>query len=684
MILPRSFAQDYTYLSTRLAPQGQIVQVDLRGKLLWGIVSGTTTNTHQSDQIKQVVSYGPQLNPALVKFIKDIARSTFVQPGKILELVLQKEIPQLALQETPETPKLDTKPHAQFTLDQDQQNAAKQLINTTNQVYLLQGSTGSGKTEVYFKIIEHALIKNAQVILLLPEISLTKEWQTRFRSHFGFDAHVWHSKLSKKHKEAIWTWAIKGYPGVVVGARSAIFLPCKHCELIIIDEEHDYSYKQERSPRYHAREVALKRIQHCKGKLILVSATPSLEALQIAEEIVKLKRQPQLGLAPLTVHQATKNPISPELLEKILLNAQNNQQASLLLVNRRGYASYASCVQCGHRIMCNTCSVALSWHNTGLRCHWCGFPKRWPTLCACGSNKWNPCGWGLERIYDWLKLQQPELRIACVSSDTPKVADILGQLGKGELDLVIGTQIISQGHNLANVSLVAMLDIPHSLDFRAQERLYQLICQTRGRAGRGQVPGTAWWETDNTNNDIVRYIDNPQLFYQAEIEKRRRAKMPPFANLMAIIVSAPTTECAKRISIRIGNWKPEDALPKNQPKLISESQSILSNTHPKEELISQLNNNIDTNLLSEQNPHTHQSSHNIRALENTSITPDSLKLIEKWGPSPAPIAKIKNIYRWRILARGNEIVLRKLGEYACSCATKTVLVEIDWNPYSFY
>jgi primosomal protein N' (replication factor Y) len=579
-------------------------------------------------ELKEILAQGPVLGGEVVDWIHTEAAANFVPPGRILELMLRRRIPTVGLAARSDSTKVSASispTQSKVVLDLEQQRAADLLCNTTSTISLLRGATGSGKTEVYFELIAQTLALGKQVILLLPEISLTHEWKARFSARFGFVPHVWHSKISSKQKDGVWAWAANGNPGVVVGARSAIFLPCTNCGLILIDEEHDHSYKQECMPRYHAREVAVRRAMHTKSRVLLVSATPSFEAVAIAEQVVILGRHSQRGLATLHVQKAGRDPISVELRDAIMQNAARNHGA-LLLVNRRGYASYASCEECRKRIMCNSCSVALVWHKQGLCCHWCGHTKRWPEACTCGAKRWRPCGWGLERIYDWMVETCPSLRIECVSSDTPKVSEVLRSLQDGKLDLVIGTQLISQGHNLPNVTLVAMLDLPHSVDFRTQERLYQLLAQTRGRAGRGDVAGVAWWETDTTQNSLVRYLDDPDTFYRIEMESRRMARMPPFANLLAIIVGSRDPRVAQAISQSIGRWQPD------------------RNTHD--------------------------------------IVSDDV--FERWGPSPAPISKIKHTYRWRILARGCTKHLEQFGWHALQFAKQDVLIEVDRNPYSFY
>lgn len=631
VLLPRPWSHPYTYLhSAHLAP-GTTVLVELRSKRVWGVVDSCVASitaskdqlkcsaaskdqlrcSTENSQLKHVLSVGPTIGQHTLAWLKLEAQENFVPVGTILELALQRNInytppasPQYSQHTTP----------TNLTPDQ---TAAVQDITNADRTLLLRGATGSGKTEVYFEAIHNALSKG-QVLILLPEISLTKEWRARFRSRFGFDAYVWHSKVARASKTKTWNWAVSGRAGVVVGARSAVFLPLSNLQMIVLDEEHDQSYKQESTPRYHARDVAVRRANACNARLVLVSATPSLETVHAVAEkkycCTQLSRLPQHGLATLRIC-SPGTPLSESLIAKILENARGGG-ASLLLVNRRGYASGISCGPCRRKLVCSRCSVGLAWHNSGLKCHWCGISRPLPSACKCGAQAWRPYGWGLERIADWIQTQYPTLRVGCASSDTKDVCTVLNRLQAGELDLVVGTQVISQGHNIPNVSLVAMLDATHSGDFRSYERLFQLITQTRGRAGRAMVAGEAWWETEHTNNHVAKYIDYPDRFYAIELRNRQAAEMPPFSKLIAIIVLSKTNTDAKRVALAIAE------------------------------------------------------------LRTTGIT--------LWGPAPAPILKIRNTYRWRILVTGNREKLFEIANSARKLATRAVSIEVDQSPYSFY
>ncbi|RFC68534.1 MULTISPECIES: primosomal protein N' [Mesorhizobium] len=428
-------------------------------------------------------------------------------------------------------------------------------------VTLLDGVTGSGKTEVYFEAVAAALAKGRQVLILLPEIALTQAFLERFQDRFGAKPAEWHSDLAPRMRERVWRQAVEGTVRVVAGARSALFLPFKELGLIVVDEEHDPAYKQEDRVFYNARDMAVVRGHLGKFPVVLASATPSVEskvnAMQGRYTCVELRgRYADAALPELKAIDLRRAPparggfLSPALLGPIRETLDRGEQA-LLFLNRRGYAPLTLCRVCGHRFQCPECSAWLVEHRFRgqLVCHHCGHTEKRPDACPeCGTvDHLVACGPGVERIAEEAVSHFPDARTIVLSSDllggTKRLRMELEAIAGGEADIVIGTQLVAKGHHFPNMTLVGIVDADLGLangDPRAAERTFQLLSQVTGRAGRTGKKSRGLIQTYQPDHPVMRAIvsGDSSAFYEREIAERERAALPPFGRLAAIIVSA--------------------------------------------------------------------------------------------------------------------------------------------------
>ncbi|WP_265516275.1 primosomal protein N' [Nitratireductor luteus] len=428
-------------------------------------------------------------------------------------------------------------------------------------VGLLDGVTGSGKTEVYFEAVAAALEKGKQVLILIPEIALTQAFLERFHDRFGAKPAEWHSDLAPRKRERVWRQVAEGQVRVVAGARSALFLPFDELGLIVVDEEHDPAYKQEDRVFYNARDMAVVR-GHIGGfPVVLASATPSLESRVNADqgryERIKLPaRFADAALPELSAVDMRKAPperggfLSPVLIEAIGKTLERNEQ-SLLFLNRRGYAPLTLCRVCGHRFQCPDCSSWLVEHRfrRQLVCHHCGHNEPQPEACPeCGTlDHLAACGPGVERIAEEVDRHFPEARTILLSSDmmggVKRLRLELEAIAEGQADIVVGTQLVAKGHNFPGMTLVGVVDADLGLangDPRAAERTFQLLSQVTGRAGRSGRKSHGLIQTYQPEHPVMKALvsGDAEAFYEREIAERERAGLPPFGRLAAIIVSA--------------------------------------------------------------------------------------------------------------------------------------------------
>lgn len=467
-----------------------------------------------------------------------------------------------------------------LVLNEEQKGAVQaiiQQIGHTGKPFLLEGVTGSGKTEVYLQVIQEALSRGKTAIMLVPEISLTPQVTNRFISRFGKKVAILHSGLSNGEKYDEWRKVERGEAQVVVGARSAIFAPLKNIGAIIIDEEHEASYKQDSNPRYHARDVALLRAKYNQAVLVLGSATPSLESraraskgvyhfLQLTKRANPQARIPEVEIVDFRdyIGQNEASDFTPVLLEAIKDRLEKKEQVVLML-NRRGYSSFVMCRECGTVDTCPNCDISLTLHmdTKSMNCHYCGFSKGIPHSCSnCSSRSIRYYGTGTQKAYDELAEAFPQARILRMDVDTTRKKgsheQILKEFGGREANILLGTQMIAKGLDFPNVTLVGVLNADTALnlpDFRSSERTFQLLTQVAGRAGRAEKAGQVIIQSYNPNHYAIAFAKNQDYegFYAYEMRVRRQLAYPPYYFTVGITLSHKIEEAVIKKSYEVLN-----------------------------------------------------------------------------------------------------------------------------------
>ncbi len=530
-----------------------------------------------------------------------------------------------------------------------QSKAVGELLNSIRQeqssTTLLEGVTGSGKTEVYFEAVAETLRKGRQSLILMPEIALTGQFLDRFEKRFGVRPAEWHSGVSGRRREKIFSALASGEAKVIAGARSALFLPYADLGLIIVDEEHETAYKQEDGVHYHARDMAVVRGRLENAPVILASATPSIESRVNAKAgrytHVKLperhggRAMPDIATIDLRVDPPGKGRfLSPRLISEIRETITRGEQ-TLLYLNRRGYAPLTLCRHCGHRFQCPNCTTWLVEHRfrRALMCHHCGHVERRPETCpSCSAeDSLAACGPGVERLQEEVAEQFPDARALVLSSDMPggieRLRREIESVAAGDFNIVIGTQLVAKGHHFPYLSLVGVVDADLGLtsgDPRAAERTFQMLGQVTGRAGRGHTAGRALLQSYDPDHPVIRALvsGDAERFYREETAQREAASMPPFGRLAALIISANDRQPAESYA---------------------------------------------------------------RALARAAEPPPGVMVL---GPAEAPIAVIRGRHRFRILVKTDRAVPIQtyLREWLARApkATGNVRVGIDIDPQSFY
>jgi len=500
----------------------------------------------------------------------------------VLEAVIDKGAAQFIQEEVFRDPFTKEVSRTQALQLTDEQQVALQAITTAMdqqiaQTFLLHGVTGSGKTEVYLQAIQKVLEEGKEAIMLVPEISLTPQMTERFRNRFGEMVAVMHSGLSVGEKYDEWRKIQQGKVKVVVGARSAIFAPFTNIGLIILDEEHESTYKQEDSPRYHARDVAIWRSEYYKCPIILGSATPALESFARAKKgvytLLSLKHRalhqalPTVFIADMReeLRQGNRSMFSQTLIEAIRTRLEKNEQMVLFL-NRRGYSSFVLCRDCGTVVQCPNCDISLTYHRTTekLKCHYCGYEEHVPQICPqCQSDHIRYFGTGTQKVEEELYKLFPEARVIRMDVDTTKHKgaheEILETFGVGRADILLGTQMIAKGLDFPNITLVGVLSADTSLhlpDYRAAERTFQLLTQVSGRAGRHDKPGEVIIQTYTPEHYAIELAKTQDYepFYEREMFLRRRSNYPPYYFVALIQLSHEDVMMAAEYAGRVADW----------------------------------------------------------------------------------------------------------------------------------
>jgi primosomal protein N' (replication factor Y) len=555
---------DYT-----LAPRGMILRMILRSpealdppRPLLGVRRANASPdrvTPARRRVLEVVADGLAWSKG------GLAAAAGVSSGVIDGLLRQGVLELVTLPQKPIAADLHPDPdHARPSLSAEQQRAAAVLRESVSGGYsvsLLDGVTGSGKTEVYFEAVAEAMRRGRQALVLLPEIALTGAFLDRFAARFGSRPAEWHSEVGSRHRTRVWLAVANGEARVVVGARSALFLPFPDLGLIVVDEEHDAAYKQEEGITYHARDMAVVRASLTGFPVVLSSATPSIESRVNADRgryrhLILPARYGVAVTPEIAAIDLKRTPpergrwLSPPLVATVTETIEQGGQA-LLFLNRRGYAPLTLCRACGHRMACPNCSAWLVEHRFRrlLVCHHCGHEERRPETCPkCRAEEsLVAIGPGVERLQEEALERFPAARTLVLSSDmpggTPRIRAELDAIARGEVDIVVGTQLVAKGHNFPGLALVGVVDADLGLahgDPRAAERTWQLLTQVTGRAGRAGQKSRGLLQTYSPDHPVVQALvfGDREAFYATEIETRRRGHLPPFGRLASIIVSA--------------------------------------------------------------------------------------------------------------------------------------------------
>jgi len=646
VLIPRIFDHPHTYLSGKLEKlkPGSIVDVPFGNDKEIGVIWDRLEETSRNFKLKTVLEKKDiSFNKNLIKFINWFALYNLVPKGMVLKMFLgDTSFLEKKIQEY--YPK-KVKSRIKFNLSKEQQkclNKIKEFGDKFN-VTLLQGITGSGKTIVYLEQIKQNIRNNKQTLIMLPEIFLTKQFNKRLEEYFGFEPSIWHSKITKKNRRVMWQNIINGKIKLVLGARSSLFLPFKNLGLIVVDEEHDSSYKQDEGIRYNARDMAISRASIENIPILLSTSIPSLETYKNVKNkkynFTKLNNRyknfslPDAEIIKINLNKKSKNIwIDSRTLELVKRYLEKNEQV-LFFLNRRGYAPFMICKNCGFKFECPNCSIFLTFHkhlNKAI-CHHCSYKST--VIRKCKKEKKN-CefqmyGPGVEKIYSELIQTFPEKKIKILSSDflsqKKESENLLDDIEKNKVDIIVGTQLISKGFNFPNLNCIVVVDADFSgrgFDLRSTEKNIQLYNQLSGRAGRFSKDSLIIYQTFDPAGRTLKNIleNNQEKFLEDEIKIRKEKNLPPFTRLIALIIST-----------------------KDEKLGYSEALKIKKN-------LSQLAN------------------------------------VDIMGPVGAPIYKIKNKYRIRLLLRSksNQLAQKPLSKLLDKINfSKKIKLMVDVDPINF-
>lgn len=635
------FDSEFTYIANQDVVIGQIVRVPLKKREVIGCIVEKYVN--EFDNSREIIFYYPFiLSQQNIDFLNWVSSYTLNARGMVLKMLL------------PEATIFNGKDNkskisndilydniVNIQLNDDQQNAYTNIKkNMKTKPVLLKGITGSGKTEVFFKIISEIFSEQKQILVMIPEISLMPQTVSRFIKYFGIHPLVWHSLSTHKNRKIAWEQIILGNPCVVIGTRSSLFLPFSNLGLIVVDEEHDSSYKQEDVVIYNGRDMALVKSKIHECPIILSSATPSLETLVNVSnhkyEYTEINKRFSGALLPkielIDMKQSEKYGNLSNILIQAIRDALKNGEQVLLFVNRRGYAPVNMCKKCGYRQKCKFCDSVLVAHKIdtfSLICHHCGYKSSVPTSCENCHEKDSFIFFGIavEKIYEEIICVFPNTKVAIASSDivnsSAKMEIFVKKILDGSIDIIIATQILSKGHHFPKITTIGIVDgdcAISDIDIRAGEKTYQMISQVSGRAGREGAQGKILIQTYNPSDPLLTKLQLNEVDQFLEIEKkyRKQAGYPPFGRLVAVIISGKSERDVREFSHYLVKFKI-----------------------------------------------------------------DNVKIL---GPVPAPISLLRNKFRWRILYKSDKnfplsSALKTL--FLSIKIPKTLTVQVDVDPMSF-
>ena len=563
ILLPNIFNYPFTYESDLKLQVGDFVEVPFGKSKITGVVwDEFEKKNNKSFKTKQIIKKieTPKLKKSTLKFLNWFAEYNIIPKGMALKLILLSG---------KTANRFDEKFYKNFCsniktnsikLTKEQQLSLNE-INISNQkfnVHVLQGTTGSGKTIVYFEALKRILEKGFQGLVMLPEIGLTNQFEKKFIEFFGFSPAIWHSSITKKNKEIIWSGITTGEINVVIGARSSLFLPFKKLGLIIVDEEHDQSYKQDEGIIYNARDMAISRASFENIPINLITAVPSIETYDNIKKgkynFSRLKSRYQNASLPNyeiinlnNVKLEKQSWLSKEIIEKVNFHLEKKDQV-LFFLNRRGFSPNVFCSKCFNSYSCPNCSINLVYHRNknNLLCHYCGFKTSLDRNCLKGGDcDFKFTGPGVERISDEVKKNFPSKKIEIFSSDTMNKKDSVNKLEKiinNQVQILVGTQLISKGFHFPNLNCIVVVDIDlsaHGHDLRGAEKNLQLYHQLSGRAGRTGKPATVYFQTYHNNYKMISELtnNNPNIFLDRELNIRKKNKLPPFQRFISLILT---------------------------------------------------------------------------------------------------------------------------------------------------
>ena len=645
VLIPRIFDHPHTYFSKKFGKlkTGSIVSVPFGKDEEIGVVWDKEENTNKNFKLKDIKEKkSVSLSDKLVKFINWFSLYNLAPKGMVLKMCLGDES---FFSKKKETFDKSLKIKKNFILNEEQKKCLKDINNLGNKfsTTLLQGITGSGKTIVYFEKIKENILRGKQSLVLLPEIFLTNQFNQRFEDYFGFKPAIWHSKITKRNKRIIWKNIINGEIKLVVGARSSLFLPFKNLGLIVVDEEHDSSYKQDEGIRYNARDMAISRASIENIPVLLSTSIPSLETFNNVKNkkynFTKLEKRyknfslPNAEVVDLKLDRKKKNIwLDPKTINFVKKYLEKKEQV-LFFLNRRGYAPFIICKTCGSKLDCPNCSIYLTFHKhiNKAMCHHCGYKSSLNSNCKKTENNcdYQMYGPGIEKIYAELKQIFPEKKIKILSSDflnkKKETKNLLSDIENNKIDILVGTQLISKGFNFPNLNCIVVVDADFSgmgFDLRSTEKNIQLYNQLSGRAGRFSKDSLVIYQTFNPSDETLKNIleNDSAQFLEDEINLRKEKNLPPFTRLIALIISS-----------------------KNEKDGILEAKKIK---------------------------------------KNLSI----LKYAEVMGPVSSPIFKIKNNYRTRLLLRfrNNLFIQKDIAKILKKInLSKKIKLTVDVDPLNF-